>query len=61
MDKLRQYRKLSHIVPDDLGSGFADTVSGGDSQKLNLGNSSGYSVRQVLETVGQVVGWRHVG
>lgn len=61
MVKLQQNRKLSHVVPDVLGSGFADTVSGGDSLKLNLGNSSGYSVRQVLETVGHVVGWRHVG
>lgn len=30
--------------------------SGGDSLKLNLGNGSGYSVRQVLETVGRIVG-----
>lgn len=30
--------------------------SSGDSLKLNLGNGSGYSVRQVLETVGRIVG-----
>jgi UDP-glucose 4-epimerase len=30
--------------------------SGGGSLKLNLGNGSGYSVRQVLETVGRIVG-----
>ena len=30
--------------------------SGGNSLKLNLGNGSGYSVSQVLETVGRIVG-----
>ncbi len=30
--------------------------SGGGSLKLNLGNGAGYSVRQVLETVGRIVG-----
>lgn len=30
--------------------------SGGGSLKLNLGNGSGYSVRQVLDTVGHIVG-----